>query len=131
MYHDLGDYPTALNYYQNALDYTPADGGDNVLRGKILAQTGDLLMALRLYEKAIPYVEEALKLDSIQRDSLNMIYDAELLGSLYLYMKNYDKAEEQFRQTMQLSDRISPDDSPSLQINLAWTCYKKEILSKR
>lgn len=125
VYHDLGDYPTALNYYQNALDYTPADGGDNVLRGKILAQTGDLLMALRLYEKAIPYVEEALKLDSIQRDSLNMIYDAELLGSLYLYMKNYDKAEEQFRQTMQLSDRISPDDSPSLQINLAWTCYKK------
>ena len=42
VYSDLGDYPTSLRYFQNALDITPADENPD-LRSRIASQTGRLL----------------------------------------------------------------------------------------
>ena len=48
VYSDLGDYPTALDYFQKALDCLDA-GKDNIdLRIRVLSQTGRLLKSLRL-----------------------------------------------------------------------------------
>lgn len=54
VYSDLGDYPSALRYYQDALALLPAE--KQKLRGNILSQTGRLLTTLRLYDEAVPYL---------------------------------------------------------------------------
>ncbi|MDE6336364.1 MAG: tetratricopeptide repeat protein, partial [Muribaculaceae bacterium] len=70
VYSDLGDYPTALKYFQEALDHLPSDTKDIDLKSRILSQTGRLLNTLRLYQEAIPYVESTLELDRQQNDTI-------------------------------------------------------------
>ena len=60
VYSDLGDLPTALRYFQTALDAVPNNDENRKLRCHILSQTGRLLNSLRLYDKAIPYIEEVI-----------------------------------------------------------------------
>lgn len=55
VYYELGDYPTALQYFQQALD-NPGQAPDTTdLRNRLNSQIGWLLQRLRLYKKAIPY----------------------------------------------------------------------------
>ena len=52
VYSDLGDYPTALNYFHLSLDYLPSNTTNQNLRNRVLSQTGRLLNSLRLFEDA-------------------------------------------------------------------------------
>lgn len=61
VYSDLGDYPTALQYFHQALDRLPEDTDNLSLRGCVLSQTGRLLNTLRLYDEAIPYFVSSLE----------------------------------------------------------------------
>ena len=125
VYHDLGDLPTALNYYQNALDLLAEEGGDISLRGSILSQIGDLLNTLRLHEQAIPYVEEAIMSDSESKDSVNLMYDTELLGSIHLHVKNYDSAELLFNKSKELAKETALADTARHNLYLAAIKYYK------
>ncbi len=125
VYSDLGDYPTALRYFQKALDLLPADASDLHLRGNVLSQTGRLLNTLKLYGEAVPYMHEAIKVDSLCEDSLNMIYDIQLLGAIYLHSKEYDQAEAKFQAALALADVISPKDKIQQEMYLAGVKYKK------
>lgn len=71
VYSDLGDYPTALQYFHDALDALPDDDSTLLLRGNILSQTGRLLNNLRLYDEAAPYIEAVIDLNRRQNDSIN------------------------------------------------------------
>ena len=55
VYTDLGDYPTALQYYQRALDNLVAATDTDDLRVRLNSQIGMLLETLRLDDKAVPY----------------------------------------------------------------------------
>ena len=55
---DLGDYPTAIRYFQDALDLLPPDTKERNLRASTLSQIGQLLCDLCLYEQAIPYIQK-------------------------------------------------------------------------
>ena len=96
VYSDLGDLPTALRYFQTALDAVPDNEENRKLRCHILSQTGRLLNSLRLYDKAIPYIEEVISLESQDPDKKNLIYNLELLGAINFHLKNYDVSEKQF-----------------------------------
>lgn len=123
VYNDLGDYPTALNYYQNALDRLPSTTHNLQLRGQVLSQMGSLLNSLRLYERAIPYVEEVIRIDSIAKDSINLMYDTQLLGSIHLHARNYDTAEALFKSAKQLAEPISAADVAFQNVCLAAIKY--------
>lgn len=125
VYHDLGDLPTALNYYQNALDLLPKEGGNSSLRAPVLSQISGLLNTLRLYEQAIPYVEEVIALDSIGKDTINLMYDTELLGSIHLHAKNYDLAELLFYRSKGLAKESAPADTTRHNLYLAAIKYYK------
>lgn len=125
VYHDLGDLPTALNYYQNALDNLPEKKKYSSLRACILSQISGLLNKLRLYEQAIPYVKEVITLDSIGKDSVNLMYDTELLGSIHLHAKNYDYAEILFNKSKELAKEIASADSSRHNLYLAAINYYK------
>ena len=93
VYSDLGNYPTSLEYYQKALDELPDDDGDHRLSGRVVSQLGRLLIELRLYNQAIPYLEKSIEYDKQNCDSFNLAFDYGLIRAAYLGMKDYEMAE--------------------------------------
>ena len=56
VYSDMGDYPSAMTYFQMALDSIP-DASEYIrLRGSAGSQYGNLLANYHMYEEAIPYI---------------------------------------------------------------------------
>ncbi len=125
VYYDLDDYPDALDFFQQALELLPEDTDSQELRLRTLSQTGRLLATLRLYDKAIPYIKEAIEIEKKLNNKDFLLYDTHLLGSIHLRAKEYSLAEYQFRQAMALSpDSISTDYAENL-MSLASVKYEK------
>lgn len=82
VYSDIGDAPTAIRYFQDALDALP-EGKVDAFRATILSQTGSLLNSIRLYSEASEYMKKASMLSLQSGDSLNAMRDTQLLGSVY------------------------------------------------
>ena len=93
VYCDLGDSPTALHYFQTALDLISGDNDHLTLRSNILSQTGRLLTSQSLYSEAIPYISESLDINILQHDTINTIHGFHLLGGTHLRNGDYTKAE--------------------------------------
>ncbi|MDE7153101.1 MAG: hypothetical protein K2O00_01490 [Muribaculaceae bacterium] len=91
VYTDIGDYPTALEFYHEALDEVP-DDKDLILRAKVLANMGFIFDNAHMYEHAVNAHIEAIKIDSILGDTLNMLYDLVDLGNSYYIMNDYAKS---------------------------------------
>lgn len=119
VYHDLGDFPTAVSYYQQALDRLSANDGDIRFRGKVLCQLGFLLNSLRLYDQAVIMLKEALTIDSICRDTVFWIDDLLLLGNINLNKKEYLSARQNFYQSRRLAASYAPTDTSKIDIDLA------------
>lgn len=79
VYYDLDDYPDALDFFQQALEFLPEDTDSQELRLRTLSQTGRLLATLRLYDKAIPYIKEVIEIEKKIKDTLNTVYNLQLL----------------------------------------------------
>lgn len=118
VYSDLGDYPTALKYFQEALAETESQP-DIHLRGNILSQTGRLLNKLRLYGDAIPLIEEALHIDSLENNEFNLTYDHQLMGSIYLHSRNPEKAGTYFSKAAKWAAKVSPEARANMTVYLA------------
>lgn len=108
VYHDMGDFPTALKYYQSSLEIIPEDSAYLHLKGAVLSQTAGLLNHLRLYSQAIPYLKSTLEIDSITNDSTNLIYDLLLLGVTYMRSHAYQEADYYLTKAAQLSKTLGP-----------------------
>ncbi len=111
VYSDLGDYPTSLRYFQDALDRLPADTDNQKLRGHVLSQTGRLLNKLRLYDEAAKYLVELVKLDSVYDDSVNLVLDQQLLGAVLVHSGQYDRAKKHFKNIRSLSETTLPENT--------------------
>ncbi len=83
VYSDLGDYPTALQYFQQALD-NPGQAPDTTdLKNRLNSQIGGMLGNLRLYDRAIPYFSQMLKDKMDDQDSICIVYAQQDLGTTY------------------------------------------------
>lgn len=123
VYSDLGDMPMALRYFNQALDKVPDNPDNYRLRMRIVSQTGRLLTTLRLYDQAIGYLQESLRLDSLLDDSLATMYDLQLLGDIYLRSKQYDKAKTRFKSARKLAEKVSHIDIATQDMYLAIITY--------
>lgn len=122
VYSDLGDYPTSLEYFQKAIDITPENTPKMLhLKANILSQTARLLNNVRLYNQAIPYLKEALRVDSIEKDTFNLAYDCQLLGAIYLHQEDLPNAESQFRLAYHWAQALSEADRAHIQMYQAAT----------
>ena len=106
VYSDLGDYPTSLRYYQRALDELPADARNLHVRGNVISQLGRLLIEMRLYSQAVPYLEEVIEIDKIEGDSFNLAFDYELLELDYFNQKDYEKAEFYIKKVLSVGKNL-------------------------
>ncbi|MCC8196733.1 MAG: hypothetical protein LIO49_08085 [Ruminococcus sp.] len=119
VYTELGDYPTALKYFQNALDATSPSSEKQKLTGNICIQTAQLLFALRLNQEALPYLYQAIHIDSLIESSYILAYDIHLLGRTLLKLQRESLAEVQFKSAHQLLATTSIEDQANMEIGIA------------
>lgn len=93
VYSDMGDLPTALEYFQKAIDATP-DNKDNLrFKSIVLNQTGRLLHALRLDSAAIEYLDKSLEYEIHRKENdYGIAYTHTLLGDSYINVQDLKKA---------------------------------------
>lgn len=96
VFSDLGDLPTALRYFHEALNLLPENAVDYDLRCRILSQTGRLLNKLRLYKEAAPYIESSIDISRNTNDTIGEVYDLQLLGTIYQRAHDFTKADSCF-----------------------------------
>lgn len=107
VYSDLGDNPTAMLYFQEALEALPEQSSNLDLERRIASQYARLLVKLRLYDEAIPYMDKVLETDLVFKDSINEVHDLHLLGTMYMYKKDCKSAEKIFLESLSKSAGIS------------------------
>lgn len=119
VYSDLGDYPTALEYFRNALAKIPENTENLAFRANILSQTGRLLEELRLYSEAVPYLEKSIILDKELNDSAGIVYDRSLLSTLYENDKDFVASKRNLMEAIRYSDAVSDEDRAWINVHLA------------
>lgn len=107
---DMGDYPTAIDYFQKALDVIPDDKEHLQLKCRALSQTGRLLDGLMLHSQSIPYMDEAIKIESVLKDSLRLVYDELLISQAYLYEDNIHESRCHIDNALRYSVNIPEED---------------------
>ncbi|MDE6794024.1 MAG: hypothetical protein K2J63_01815, partial [Muribaculaceae bacterium] len=127
VYSDLGDLPTALDYFQKSIEVLSENKEyTSSIFGSAVSQTGGLLSQLRMYNHAIPYIREAARIDSLKRDSINYIYDLRLLGSLYSNIDKYDSAEWYYEKGLKIASTVSLEETVVQKMLLASLLNRKE-----
>ncbi len=124
VYSDIGDYPRALSYFEDALKRIEEDPSKLLLKGNILSQTASLLHSLRLYEEAKKYLNKVLAIDIELKDSLNLMHDLRLLAVNNLNSKKYDEAEHNFKKALSLAEKF---DKESVAVYSAYLAEVKNL----
>lgn len=83
VYMDLGDYPSALRHYQQALDNLGQKSTMDDLKGRLTYQTGMLYEQLRLYDDATSFYNDVLNQSLKDNDSVAIVYTLQRLGGIY------------------------------------------------
>lgn len=125
VYSDLGDYPTALQYFQAALEALPETNNNLLLRSNILSQTANRLNYLCMYREAIPYMEECININRQLNDSTNEVFNLQDIGFIYLSAEQYDKAERYLKESLKKSVGLPELFAARSRVNLATVKYEK------
>lgn len=125
VYSDMGDYPTALTYFHQALDELPDDAANRQLRGNIISQTGRLLINLRLYDQAVTYLDKVIEMERQDSDTANLVLDLQLLGHLYINSGQYNIAQKTITESLHLGRNLKPSHAAKSRMYLADISYLK------
>lgn len=107
VYSDLGDYPTALKYFQDALDALHEQSANLDLEGRIVSQYARLLNNFRLYDRAVPHIKKAIEIDRTLKNSINEVHDLHLLGNTFTRMNELASAENTLTEALTKSGKLS------------------------
>lgn len=125
VYSDIGDYPTALHYFQSALDRLPAEKKNLRLRGKALANMGHVYTCLRLYDKAKDSYYESIRIDSLMNDSIFLMDDLNVLGSININQGKYKEAELILKRAREIATNVNSPDTCRQDMYLAYIDMRK------
>lgn len=128
VYSDMGDFPTALQYFHDALDLLPPETDKAELRGCVLSQTGRLLTNLQMLDEALPYLKECLELSVMLNDTANIPYDYQLLGCAYRDLNEYDSAHICFTKAYDAAKCLTDEDMAIMQGYIGMSFYNKNQL---
>lgn len=119
---DLGDAPTALLYFQQALDRLPKDTKLLDLNSRILSQYAYTLIALSLYQEALPIVEESLRINQIRKDTFAVVYDLQNIAEIHHFNNKLSDAKKYYQQSLKLSKRLPASYIAKAKLHLADIC---------
>lgn len=119
VYSDLGDYPTAIKYFHEALDAIPTNKENLKFRSNVLSQTGRLLWELRVYSEAISYLNESNKIDALfPDDAFGIAYNHHLIASAYLYTNKLDSARFHMDEAIRYSALLPAEDQANIKVGM-------------
>ena len=121
VYSDIGDLPTALEYFQMALDATPDNNKTYRSKRLILSQAGRLLEELRLHNQARPYIEKSIAISKYLNDSAGIFYDNLLLLSILRESDSLHIANSHLQEAIRYSHNMPTQD-------IAWLNIEKALL---
>lgn len=107
VYSDIKDYPTALRYFEQALDTLRGGASDVSLRTAILSQSARLQKKQGLNEEGISNIEECIIIEEQHKDSLNLMFDYELLGQMAADSKDYGKSDYAYKKALDIARRLN------------------------
>lgn len=121
VYSDLGDAPTALDYYHKSLDITEGVKEYDLLHELTLTQCGNLLSSIRMYDEAVSTTEKALAIDMSRNpvDTIGVYYNLFQLGETYLRAGNLPKAESVTRLALTFANENLVNETGRCYVNLA------------
>ena len=125
VYSDMGDFPTALEYFHAALDETPEKERHTRLYRNMVSQTGRLLNTMRMYSQAIPYLMKEVELSVELKDSVMLPFSHQLLGAAYMDREEYEEAEAHFKEALRNARPLSEEDRAMMLMYMAAVKYKK------
>lgn len=125
VYSDMGDYPTALEYFHAAIDETPEKERHTRLYRNMVSQTGRLLNTMRMYSQAIPYLMKEVELSVELKDSVMLPFSHQLLGTAYMDREEYEEAEAHFKEALRNARPLSEEDRAMMLMYMGAVKYKK------
>ena len=125
VYSDLGDYPTALRYFQSALDVIPENMDNLELKAAALSQTGRLLRNIRLPLQAIPYLEKAIEAGKLLDDTFGLAYDYSHLYQCFTHVNDLPSARRCNAEAMKYSEALPAIEQADMKIDLALLLYQE------
>lgn len=108
VYADIGDQPTALEYFFKANNEVSNDKSDLLLNQKIFSQIGRLLTNLRQTTQANQYIHEAVKLAKLRRDTLSIIMENQLLARNLQRSGDFQEADSILRTSIDMGYPADP-----------------------
>lgn len=106
VYTDLGDYSTALKFFQAAEDILSDSDNDRELKGRVLSQMGRLLNSLYLFDEGVACLKKSINIDRELNDTVGEVSDLQLLGGIYLRAQQIPEAEKYFRLALNKSQNL-------------------------
>ncbi|MDE6280014.1 MAG: tetratricopeptide repeat protein, partial [Paramuribaculum sp.] len=106
VYTDLGDYSTALKFFNAAEDILSDSDNDRELKGRVLSQMGRLLNSLCLFDEGVACLKESINIDRELNDTIGEVSDLQLLGGIYLRAQQIPEAEKYFRLALNKSQNL-------------------------
>lgn len=125
VFSDMGDSPMALKYFQDALDEYDKTSNDPTLKRNILSQSSRILVSIKLYEEALSYIEASIETDYELKDTIGVIYDAQMAGDVSLKMGNFEKADKYLQRALRLSENKSESLKALSKVLIAGLYFKK------
>ena len=119
VYFDLGDLPTALEYFQKAIDTTPNDDGNLEFKSNILSQKGLLLYLLRAHDEARKSLKQSIEIKTqIGGRKEDIAYEHNLTGLSYLATKDHDSARIHITKALMDAEHLNPNAQLDTKIGL-------------
>jgi CHAT domain-containing protein len=105
-YFNNHQYPEAIDHYVKYLEASRKLGvyRDLTMEADVCRKIADGHTMLGSYKQAIPYVRNALAIDSTQNNPREFIEDYRLHGKIYLYMGDYQHGIRYLEKTLQLNE---------------------------
>ncbi len=120
VYSDLGDLPTALEFFQKSLDEISEDDANMKFQSTVLNQTGRILSQLRLDSAAIQYLEKSLSLEQkIDNNDYRTAFTHVLISGSYLHQKNIVAARRHMDEAVMLSSGLENNHQRSIRNDFA------------
>ena len=126
VYNDLGDYPTAMRFYQEVIDLTAETSGSLMeVRGNAISQLIGIYGQLKLFKTRIPYIKELIKMDNHTKDTSNLIEDYRLLAFSYLADNDLKNAKSNINNAKLFLSKEDKSIESSLNIYTAIINYRE------
>lgn len=102
VFRDLGDVPQALDYLSKAIQALP-DDANNPFKRNIYSQMGTLFLYQNIYDEALKVFKDLLRCDSLQKDSVSMVYSLRDLADAYRGIEKLDSALYYYQKSSDLA----------------------------